>query len=87
MKLASCTVCLDSLECDLQCYCTKVAQTSANLEALEKHVAVTEGVLMHAGLQEIRTELREMNDKIVNVQGNWAAATKLQGCHSEIPNV
>ena len=80
--------CLDLWERDLQSYCNKAVQTSGNLEALEKRMAMTEGVLVHAGLWEIRAELRQMNEKIVTIQGNWEAAiAKLQGYNSESTNV
>ena len=75
VKLASCMTHLDSLDHEVQKYCAKVAHTSAHLAALEKHVAITKDVLVHAGLWEIRTELQGMNEKIVIVRGKWEEAT------------
>ena len=75
LKLASCTSCLNLLERNLQNHHTEDVQSSANLETLEKRVAMTEDVLVHAGLWEIRTELQGMNEKIVIVRGKWEEAT------------
>ena len=41
---------LDSLDFEVENYCTKALQTSTNLEAFEKRVALVEDVLMHVGL-------------------------------------
>ena len=64
---------------------TEVAQTLANLEALEKHVSVAEDVLVHARLREVRAEIQKTNEEISTIRGNWEAATiKLQGLDSEV---
>ena len=42
-----------------------------DLEAPEKRVAVTENVLVQAGLEEIRTKIQEINEKLTSLQGNW----------------
>ena len=54
---------------------TKVAQTSTNLEALEKCMALMEDVLVHAGLWEIRTKMQGMNEEICTPRGKWGEAT------------
>ena len=51
VKLASCTSRLDSLEGAMQSCRIEVAQTLANLEALEKRVGVAEDVLVQVGLK------------------------------------
>ena len=81
VKLASCTSPLDLLEgCNAEFLHTEVAQTLANLEALEKRVGVVEDVLVHAGLREVRADIQKMNEEISTIRGNWEAATiKLQG--------
>ena len=53
---------------------TEVAQTLANLKALEKHVGVAEDVLVHAGLREVRAEIQKTNEEISTIRGNWEAA-------------
>ena len=59
---------------------TEVAQTLANLEALEKRVDVAEDVLVHAGLREVRADIQKPNEEISTIHGNWEATTvKLQG--------
>ena len=51
-------------------------------------MATTESVLVQAGLEEIRTKIQEINEKMTNLQGNWgAASSKLQGFDSEVANV
>ena len=50
MKLASYTSHFDLLDSAMQNYCTEVAQTSANCEALEKRVAMTKDILVYVGL-------------------------------------
>ena len=67
---------------------TEVAQSIANLEALEKRVAMVKEVLVHLGLRKVRTEVQRINKKIFIIQGSWeVATTKLQGFDSEITNV
>ena len=84
-KLALCASRLDSLDGVMQNYRTEVAQTSTNWEALEKRVAMTEDILVHAGLREIKTEIQEVNEKMMTLQDNWEVATaKLQGFDSEV---
>ena len=58
-ELASCTSRLDSLDGAMQNYHTEVAQTSANWEALEKRVAMTEDILVHAELREVRADFEK----------------------------
>ena len=70
VKLASCMSRLDSLEGAMQNCCTKVAQTLANLEALEKRVGVVEDVLVHVGLREVRANIQKTNEKISTNRGN-----------------
>ena len=51
-------------------------------------MAVTEDVLVHAGLSEIRVGLQKRNDEIATLWGKWEEAThKLQGFYSEMENV
>ena len=88
VKLASCTCRLDSLEGAMQSCRTEVAQTLANMEALEKRVGVVEDVLVHARLREVRADIQKTNEEISTIQGNWEAATvKLQGLDSEVEKV
>ena len=44
VKIASCTSRLESLDCELERYHTRIAQSTANFEALEKRVAMMEEV-------------------------------------------
>ena len=88
VKLASCASRLDSLEGALQNCHTEVAQTFVNLEALDKRVGVVEDVLVHAGLREVRADIKKTNEEISAIRGNWEAATaKLQGLDSEVEKV
>ena len=65
-----------------------MAQTLVNLEALDKRVGVVEDVLVHAGLQEVRADIRKINEEVSTIRGNWEAATvKLQGLDSEVEKV
>ena len=67
---------------------TEVAQTLVNLEALEKRMDVVEDVLVHAGLREVRADIKKTNEEISAIWGNWEAATvKLQGLDSEVEKV
>ena len=59
MKLASCASRLDSLDGAMQNCCTEAAQTLANWEALEKRVAVTEDIMVYAGLHEVRANIQK----------------------------
>ena len=63
MKLAICTPHPDSLDGEMQSCHTEVAQTLANLEALERRVGVAEGVLVHARLREVRVDLQKTNEE------------------------
>ena len=74
VKLASCASRLDSLEGAMQNYRTEVAQTFVNLEALEKRVGVVEDVLVHAGLCEVRADIKQTNEDISTIWGNWGSA-------------
>ena len=88
VKVASCTSRLDLLDCELERCGTRVAQSIANFEVLEKRVAVVEEVLVQSGWHEMRTELQTTNEKIVTMQGNWKSATaELEEIESEIINV
>ena len=69
VKLASCTSNLDSLDCDVRNYCAEATQTSTNLEALEKCLAMTEDALVKVGLWEIRTKLQKMNEELATIRG------------------
>ena len=75
VKLASCMTGLDSLDCDIHNHCVEVAQTSSNLEAIEKWVAVTEDVLINVGLWELRTKLQGMKEEIATIRGKWEEAS------------
>ena len=74
-KLASCTSRLDLLDDAIQNYRTEAAHTSANCEALEKRVTMTEDILVHARLREVRADIQKTNEEISTVLGNWEAAT------------
>ena len=88
MKLASCTSHLDSLDSAMQNYHTEAAKTSANLEALEKCVAVTEDILVSTRLREVKADLQKMHEEIATTSENWdPAIIKLQGLDSEVENV
>ena len=88
VKLASWTSHLDSLEGAMQNCRIEVAQTLVNLEALEKRMDVVEDVLVHAGLREVRADIKKTNEDISAIWGNWEAATiKLQGLDSEVEKV
>ena len=67
VKLASCMTHLNLLDCEAQELCTRVAQTSANLEALGKRVATSEDMLVNAGLREIRVGLQKTNEEIATL--------------------
>ena len=88
VKLALCTPRLDSLDRDVHNHCTEVTQTLANLEAREKRVVVTEDVLVHIGLQELKTKLQGMKEDIGTIRGKWEEATlKLQEFDKEMETV
>ena len=53
VKVASCTSRLNLLDREMERCHTKVAQTGANFEALEKRVAVVEEVMAQLGWREI----------------------------------
>ena len=46
-----------------------------DFQALEKRVHVAKSVLVQAGLEEIRTKIQEINEKMTTLQGNWGAVT------------
>ena len=72
----------------MQSCCTKVVETLATLEALEKRVGVAKDVLVHAGLREVRADIQKTNEEISTIQGNWEEATvKLQGSDSKVEKV
>ena len=79
---------LNLLDRDLQSHCTEATQTSTNLEALEKRVAMTEDMLVHSVLRAIRTELQGMTEEIAIVWGKWEEATdKLQEIDIEMETI
>ena len=59
LKLATCKSRLDPLEGTMQSCRTEVAQTLANLEALEKCVGVAKDLLVHVGLTEVRADIQK----------------------------
>ena len=55
---------------------------------LELHQRLIESQATYVDLEEIRTEIQEINEKMTTLQGNWGTTTtKLQGFDSEIANV
>ena len=70
VKLATCTSYLDLLEVAMHNFRTKVVQTLANQEALERSVGVGEDVLVYVGLTEVRADLHKTNEEISIVRGN-----------------
>ena len=75
------------MDCDVQELRTGATQTSTNLEALKKRVALMEDVFVHAELWEIRIELQGINQEIAPMRGKWEqTTTKLYGFDSEIEN-
>ena len=57
MKLASCTSRLDLLDGAMQNYHIEAAHALVTWKALEKCVVMTEEILVHVRLQEIRADL------------------------------
>ena len=51
-------------------------------------MAMTEDLLVHDGLWEIKVELQKKNEEIATILGKWEEPTvQLQGFDSEIGNV
>ena len=69
VKVASCTSRLDSLDGAMQNCRIEVAQTLVSLEALEKRVGVVEDVLVHAGLREVRANIKKRMRKYLLFKG------------------
>ena len=58
------------------------------MEAPEKCVAMIEDVLVHAGLREVRPNIRKTNEEMFTIWGKWEVTTvKPQELGSEVVNV
>ena len=68
-KLASCMSRLNLLDGAMQNDCTKATHTSTNWEALEKRVAVTKDILVHARFREVRADVQKTNEEMSIVCG------------------
>ena len=51
-------------------------------------MGVSEDVLVHARLREVKADIQKTNEKIFTIRRNWEVATvKLQGLDSEVEKV